>query len=294
MVSPHPTDPITPDERTPVRLLIDVGGTNIKHMITSCAGPDSFLESLQATPPQAPTRIPWAEHQLEKALVGIIESAGPVDQIQLAITDHPNGNRRKYCGYLREKGSLPQNLAERMEQVAVLPRGCATIFHDTKAWASGYQYYLSAQPDIQRSSRGLLVVGTGISFASIAGETLEHPELSSLRYDWTALRDKGGWGEAKRAPHNHLAKRFFNWLDQQAWSDERKACEIATRSEILLRGLAAEHGLTHFVFAGGLAPRFNGLASDDQIEVLSEESLGFHPNFLPMLGMLRFACDAES
>jgi hypothetical protein len=304
-------------------LLIDIGGTSIKSYYTDLSDSGQFLKSLKAGAIGI-RRSPWEKHGLVETLRDLVKEPEPEEvwkhtgghgptikvierrpqtfkRIRVSITDHTSGDSRSYRGYLTRTGGLPEDLAEQMERWAgggwsrscgiLIPNEPITLTHDTRAWGLGFQRILKDEYRVFSEPVGLLVVGTGISFVKVSPQLLvfskmECPELSDAPHDWTRLRDQGGWGETSRAPHNHLAKPFFDWLDSQEWSAARKDDEINVRSNMLLEELVSVHRIRKFVFAGGFAERFSKINTQYPVEILTKRQLGFDPDFIPMLGLL--------
>ena len=277
----YPDDPVP---SAPV-LLIDIGGTNIKWHLTTRRNRASHYQRLVEGPLQPVHRVKW-EGRLWRSLEEIVSpQAGKVARIGVSITDHAAGDSREYKGYLRKKG-LPTNLAERLEHLAGLVRGSVTITHDTRAWARGYQSYLSLSQKGEVGPHGLIVVGTGVSFVKIDNGNVEYPELSSEPHDWKDLyKMAGSGGEMSRAPHNHLAKSFFDWLAPKRRGETREKEEISRRTFVFLREISRVHGLRNFVFAGGYGARFLDLETGYELSAL-ERSIAFDPDHIPLMGLL--------
>ena len=305
-------------------LLIDIGGTSVKSKCLEITDHESFLRSLKAGCFGWVERSLWQERGLLKTLQDLIERTArhhvevwkspgghvspirfietiDLKRIRVSITDHTQQDSRRYRGYLTWKCGLPEKLAEQMEQWAgngwyhscgsLFPNQPIALTHDSQAWALGFQRLLNDDKGVTRDPVSLLVVGTGISFVKVSRSLMittkiEVPELSDATHDWQKLRERGGWGEASRAPHNHLAKLFFDWLDSQGWNDDRVNDEINVRTEMLLKELERVHGIRRFVFAGGYGERFSNIATKYHTEVLTQKKLGFDPDFIPMLGLL--------
>jgi hypothetical protein len=303
-------------------LLIDIGGTSIKSYYTDISDSGSFLKSLKAGAIGL-RRSPWEKQGLVETLRDLVKEPEPEEvwkhtgghgptikvierpegpkRIRVSITDHTSGDSRSYRGYLTRTGGLPEDLAEQMERWAgggwsrscgiLIPNEPITLTHDTQAWGLGFQRVWKDKHGDISEPVGLLVVGTGISFVKVSRSMLvfsrlECPELCDAPHDWSRLRERGGWGEVSRAPHDHLAKLFFDWLDSQGWNDTRIDDEISVRADMLLQELERAHGIRKFVFAGGYGKRFSKLVSKYHVEVLTERELGFDPDFIPMLGLL--------
>jgi hypothetical protein len=303
-------------------LLIHIGGTSIKSCSSDISDAGSFLKSFKAGAVGL-SRIPWKEQGLLETLrdlvkepqlkevwkhtgghgptIKVIERPEGPKRIRVSITDHTSGDSRFYRGYLAQTGGLPADLAEQMEHWAgggwsrscgiLIPNKPITLTHDTRAWGLGFQRVWSDKHGGLSEPVGLLVVGTGISFvkmsrAMLISSKLEFPELSDASHDWTRLRERGGWGDTSRAPHNHLARPFFNWLDSQGWNDTRMDDEINVRADMLLQELERVHGIRKFVFAGDYGERFSKIDTQYPVEILTKRKLGFDPDFIPMLGLL--------
>ena len=278
----HPADPVP---LAPV-LLIDIGGTNIKWHLTTRQNRASYYQRLVEGPLQTVHRVKW-ERRLWRSLEEIVSpQAGKVAGIGVSITDHTAGDSREYKGYLREEG-IPGNLAERLEHIAGLARGSVTIIHDTRAWARGYQSYLSLSQKGEIGPRGLIVVGTGVSFVKIDKGNVEYPELSSQPHNWETLNAIAGGKKKKvhRAPHEHLAKKFFEWMEQERWDETDQEKEILKRALVFLREISRVHGLRNFVFAGGYGVRFLDLETGYELSVL-DRSIAFDPDHIPLMGLL--------
>jgi predicted NBD/HSP70 family sugar kinase len=269
-------------------LFVDVGGTNIRAAVLPDWSPPEFFKALAENPELKMRRKMWNPKKDGGSLASLITERVAGDlEIHRAVISIPGKvslNGREYKGWL--KGGLtwkgvPKNLAATIEKTIPLTKGSVNMLNDAAAWGQGTRALMRDRGVWILGGVGMLTVGSGVGFSIVTSSGVTAKELWS-GYNWSKLNHHA---RHRDTVHVNLARDYFEWREKQKWDADRKAEDAGIRLRLVLEELARRHQIKNFVVGGGYAKEFMACDSKFNIAFLTQESLGFDPDFIPMIGL---------
>ncbi len=265
-------------------LYVDIGGTNIRGAVLPDWSPSEFFRALAENPELKMRRKVWNPKEdggrLVSLITEIVSGEPEPHRTVISIPGDVSSNGRGYKGWMRMKG-VPLDLAASIEEKAALTRGSVNMLNDAAAWGQGTRALMRHCGAWNLGGVGMLTVGTGVGFSIVTSSGVTAKELWS-GYDWSKLNRHASYNNTV---HVNLGRDYFKWREKQQWGEDRKVEDAGTRMRLVLEELSKRHQIETFVVGGGYASEFIACDSKFKVEFLTQESLGFDPGFIPMIGL---------
>lgn len=265
-------------------LYVDIGGTNIRGAVLPAWSPSEFFRALAENPELKMRRKVWNPKEdggrLVSLITEIVSGEPEPHRAVISIPGKVSSNGRGYKGWMRKKG-VPLDLAGSIEEKFALTRGSVNMLNDAAAWGQGTRALMRHYGAWNLGGVGMLTVGSGVGFSIVTSSGVTAKELW-FGYNWSKLNHHARHPDTV---HVNLARVYFEWREKQKWDADRKAEDAGIRLRLVLEELAKRHQIETFVVGGGYASEFMACKSKFNVEFLTNESLGFDPGFIPMIGL---------
>jgi tRNA A-37 threonylcarbamoyl transferase component Bud32 len=280
----NPVSTASPSAKMTHVLCLDIGGSHIRSLFLPERELHGLLEIRDDGGKWELRRGSWNPETQGGELGGIIRNRIPdgltADRVLVSVAGVVSPNGRRYRGWL-QRGGVPEDLAEFIENGLNLTPGTVILLNDAVAWGLGARIVMRHRGMGNIGSFGMIVVGTGVGFAAVTLSQVIGKELWD-DHDFDKLNRFAGHDGGI---HANMGKPYFDWLDDQPWTEAQKIENTITRLNLVLSVLAENHGIDTFVIGGGFAARFQKHQSPYKVHVLSRENLGFDPGYIPMIGL---------
>jgi hypothetical protein len=266
-------------------LYLDIGGTAIKSAIVPTLPPNEMVEFLTSQMEHGPKREEWNPHEdcslLERIIEELAHSQNHIfDRVLISITgENISSNGRNYRDWL----NIPDNLAEQIESSLEIPTGSTRIHHDSLAWGRGVRFLMHQNGKSAAERIGILALGNAVAFSIITDAEVSAVDINNDVHDWRSFRTETNC--RNDSLHNQLGKKYFDWRESNL-ADYDRARNTQSRFQIVLNELNRVHNLNSFIFAGGNARKLSECQFTQNHIILADQSVGFSPGFIPLLGML--------
>lgn len=276
-------------------LCVDIGGSAIKIAVLSASSHVEFIEQLYGGNCPHLKRTEWKPKEDGASnVVELIQNSIPIgakfSSVLISLPgEEVSANGRKTRNWLQQRHGMPADLASKIEEAFDLQQDSASLCHDTLAWGLGVRALLASEGKNAGSGIAVLAVGTGVAYSVVRTTSVATQHLhAQSRYDWQKLAELANFNPNDWI-HDHLGTEYFQWRDNKFNAPQERQQETQTRFQLLLDELERRDLLSTFVFAGGLANELEKCSFNQNHICLTKSTLGFDPEFVPMLGMLSSA-----
>ncbi|MGJ8641775.1 MAG: alpha/beta hydrolase [Luteolibacter sp.] len=273
------------NKRTGQVLHVDIGGGSVRTWIAPEMTNEEAFDSLRKGESTAMSRTAWNPEIDGRRLPDIIQEMLPADlavtRVLVAIPDNPSPNGRRCDGWLKQKCGVPENLSEALEERLSLLTGSVTLLNDGIAWGQGAKALMRHSGVWNLGGVGVLAMGTGVGFAVVTQSRVTPKDLKS-GYNLSKLCKVANHGGDV---HVNLGTPYFKWMEQQGWDQERQTADATRRLELLIEEIDKVDQIDTFLVGGGHAPWFGSINDRFKTIYLTEETLGFDPGYIPLIGL---------